>query len=75
VAVTSPYPPSRREPVVGYKTAPVDPPSMPVTIELDDELAERMEGHLEEDESYEEFIEELMNIYEGSRFVREGYSE
>jgi hypothetical protein len=48
---------------------------MPVAIELDDELAERMEGHLEEDESYEEFIEELMNIYEGSRFVREGYSE
>lgn len=48
---------------------------MSVTVELDDELAERMEDHLEEDESYEEFVEELMNIYESSRFVREGYSE
>lgn len=48
---------------------------MSVTVELDDELAERLEGHLEEDESYEELIEELLNIYENSRFVREGYSE
>jgi ferritin-like metal-binding protein YciE len=48
---------------------------MPTTVELDDELAERIEDHLEEDESHEEFIEELMNIYESSRFVREGYSE
>lgn len=37
---------------------------MPRTIELDDELAERIEGHLEEDETMEEFIEELVNIYE-----------
>jgi hypothetical protein len=34
------------------------------TVELDDELIERLEGHLEEDETIEEFIEELVNIYE-----------
>jgi ferritin-like metal-binding protein YciE len=34
------------------------------TIELSDELVERLEGHLEEDETMEEFIEELVNIYE-----------
>jgi hypothetical protein len=48
---------------------------MSVTIELDDELARRMEEHLEDDESYEEFVEELLNIYESTRFAREGYSE
>jgi hypothetical protein len=47
---------------------------MGVTIELDDELAERIDSHLEDDETYEEFVEELLNIYESSRFVREGYS-
>ncbi|MFA9517554.1 hypothetical protein ACERIT_10110 [Halopenitus sp. H-Gu1] len=34
------------------------------TIELNDELVERLETHLEEDETMEEFIEELVNIYE-----------
>lgn len=34
------------------------------TIELDDELMERMEDHLREDQTIEEFIEELVNIYE-----------
>jgi hypothetical protein len=34
------------------------------TIELDDDLAERLEEHLEDDETVEEFIEELLNIYE-----------
>lgn len=43
------------------------------TIELDDELAERMEGHLEEDETLEEFIEELVAIDEQEgRFLQEG---
>ncbi len=43
------------------------------TIELDDELATRMEGHLEEDETLEEFIEELVAIYEQEgRFLQEG---
>lgn len=43
------------------------------TIELDDDLAERMEGHLEDDETLEEFIEELVAIYEQEgRFLQEG---
>ncbi len=49
---------------------------MTQTIEISDELKARLDGHLEEDESYEEFISELVSIYEteGS-FLREGYSE
>lgn len=43
------------------------------TIELDDELADRMETHLEDDETIEEFIEELVAIYEQEgRFLQEG---
>lgn len=43
------------------------------TIEISDELAERMEDHLREDEPMEEFIEELVNIYEQEgRFTDEG---
>lgn len=34
------------------------------TIEVDEDLFERLEGHLEEDETMEEFIEELVNIHE-----------
>lgn len=46
------------------------------TLEIDDELAERIDRHLEEDESPEEFIAELVSVYEteGS-FLQEGYSE
>lgn len=46
------------------------------TLEIDDELAERMERHLEDDETLEEFIAELVSVYEteGS-FLQEGYSE
>ena len=50
--------------------------TMTVTIELDDELAERLDRHLEEDESYEELIEELVSMYETEgEFLTEGYSE
>lgn len=43
------------------------------TIELSDELAERLEGHLEEGETIEEFVEELVSIYEQEgRFLAEG---
>jgi len=46
------------------------------TIEISDELQERMDRHLEEDESYEEFIEELLSVYEtDGAFLQEGYSE
>ncbi|MGM0605976.1 MAG: DUF7557 family protein [Halobacteriota archaeon] len=48
---------------------------MGVTIELDDELAARLKTHLEEGQTYEELVEELVGIYESSRFVQEGYSE
>jgi DNA-binding SARP family transcriptional activator len=37
---------------------------MPRTIELSDELVERLEAHLKEDQTVEEFIEELVRIYE-----------
>lgn len=43
------------------------------TIELDEDLAERMESHLEDDETLEEFIEELVAIYEQEgRFLQQG---
>lgn len=46
------------------------------TIELDDELAERLESHLEEDETIPEFVEELVSMYEtDATFLQEGYSE
>ncbi|WP_267640787.1 DUF7557 family protein [Haloarchaeobius amylolyticus] len=48
---------------------------MPHTIELSDELKARLDDHLEEGETHQELIEELLNIYESTRFVQEGYSE
>ena len=43
------------------------------TIELSDDLAERLDDHLREDESLEEFIEELVTIYEQEgRFTDKG---
>lgn len=48
---------------------------MSYEIEIDDDLKERLDDHLEKDESYAELIEELVNIYESTRFAREGYSE
>jgi len=49
---------------------------MTTTIEIDDDLAERMKGHLEDDESLAELVEELVNVYETEgAFLQEGYSE
>lgn len=49
---------------------------MSQTIEVDDELAERLETHLEEGETISEFIEELLSMYEAdATFLQEGYSE
>jgi len=46
---------------------------MPRTVELDDDLALRIEDHMEEDETMEEFIAELVAIYEQEgRFLQEG---
>ena len=46
------------------------------TIEIDDDLMERLERHLEDDETVPELIEELVNMYETEgAFLQEGYSE
>ncbi|SHH02101.1 DUF7557 family protein [Halobaculum gomorrense] len=46
---------------------------MTTTVELSDDLTERIEGHLEDDETVEEFLEELVSIYEQEgRFLQEG---
>ncbi|ADB61949.1 hypothetical protein HTZ84_00190 [Haloterrigena sp. SYSU A558-1] len=46
------------------------------TIELSDDMKERLDSHCEEGESYEEFLEELLSIYETEgAFLQEGYSE
>ncbi|QGA83638.1 Uncharacterized protein LC1Hm_2605 [Halomicrobium sp. LC1Hm] len=51
-------------------------PGMTHTIELSDELSERIEAHKEDDESHEAFIEELVSVYETEgAFLQEGYSE
>jgi hypothetical protein len=45
-------------------------------IEISDELGQHIEDHLQEDESYEEFIAELVSMYETEgAFLRDGYSE
>ena len=49
---------------------------MTYTLEISDDLKERLDDHLEEDETYEEFIEELVSMYETEgAFLQEGYSE
>lgn len=49
---------------------------MPYTLELDDELGERIERHLAEEETPAEFVAELVSMYETEgTFLREGYSE
>lgn len=49
---------------------------MPYTLEISDELRARLDDHLEEDETYEELIEELISMYETEgTFLQEGYSE
>lgn len=49
---------------------------MRTTIEIDTDLYDRMNTHLEEGETVEEFIEELLSMYEtDGTFMQEGYSE
>jgi predicted transcriptional regulator len=46
------------------------------TLEISDELKDRLDKHLEEDETPEEFIAELVSMYETEgAFLQEGYSE
>lgn len=49
---------------------------MTYTLEISDDLRERIDEYREDDESYEEFIEEIISIYEvEGMFLQEGYSE
>lgn len=49
---------------------------MTYTLEISDELKDRLDNHVEEGESYEDFVEELLSIYETEgEFLQEGYSE
>lgn len=49
---------------------------MSYTLELDDELGERLEALCEEDETPAELVAELVSIYETEgAFLQEGYSE
>lgn len=49
---------------------------MTYTLEISDELKDRLDAHLEEGESCEEFIAELVSMYETEgTFLQEGYSE
>lgn len=49
---------------------------MPETLEISDELADRLDSHRDEGQSKEELVEELVSIYETEgEFLQEGYSE
>ncbi|WP_247002517.1 DUF7557 family protein [Halosolutus gelatinilyticus] len=46
------------------------------TIEISDDLKDRLDSHRDEGQSYEELVEELVSIYETEgTFLQEGYSE
>lgn len=49
---------------------------MGTTIDLDEDLYDRLETHCEEGQTVEELVEELVNMYETEgAFIQEGYSE
>ncbi|MFU8869097.1 hypothetical protein [Natronococcus sp.] len=46
------------------------------SLEISDDLKDRLDSHCDEGQSPEELIEELLSIYETEgTFVQEGYSE
>ena len=46
------------------------------TLEISDELKARIDRYREDDETVEEFLEEMLNIYEVEGiFLQEGYTE
>ncbi|WP_293027801.1 hypothetical protein [Natronococcus sp.] len=46
------------------------------TLEISDDLKDRLDSHCDEGQSPEELIEELLSIYEAEgTFMQEGYSE
>ncbi|MFB6200915.1 MAG: hypothetical protein ABEI98_02785 [Halorhabdus sp.] len=45
-------------------------------LEISADLKQRLDQHMAEGESYEEFIDELLSMYETEgAFLHEGYSE
>lgn len=49
---------------------------MTQTLEISDDLWDRLDAHLEEGQTHEELIEELLGMYETEgAFLQEGYSE
>ncbi|MFB1063831.1 MULTISPECIES: ribbon-helix-helix protein, CopG family [unclassified Natrinema] len=49
---------------------------MTQTLEISDDLKERLDNHCEDGQSNEELIEELVSMYETEgAFLQEGYSE
>lgn len=49
---------------------------MTPTIKVSETTLEKLDSHREQDESYDELVQELINIYEQSAaFTREGYAE
>jgi len=49
---------------------------MSPTIEVSEETVRELDSHREDGESYDELIQELVNIYEQQgAFTQEGYSE
>jgi len=60
----------------GYFTLAAQAAHVMPTLTIDDELMERIESHLEEGETPEEFVAELVAMYETEgAFLQEGYSE
>lgn len=46
------------------------------TLEIDDDLWQRIQDHCEPEETPAEFLEELVSVYETEgAFLQEGYSE
>lgn len=46
------------------------------TLEIGDDLWERIDDHRDEGQTPEEFVEELVSVYETEgAFLQEGYSE
>ncbi|WP_394739150.1 DUF7557 family protein [Natronococcus roseus] len=46
------------------------------TLEISDDLKDRLDSHCDEGQSPEDLVEELVSIYEAEgTFMQEGYSE
>lgn len=58
------------------RSGPGPPHTMTHTLEIDDDLWQRIQDHCEPEETPAEFLEELVSVYETEgAFLQEGYSE